>query len=63
MASGFIEGLQPRGWEDVKIDQIKLYRLKASPAIGAAYLAAKEAHISIPVDFTENAELFFQCVV
>jgi N-acetylglucosamine kinase len=60
LKEGFLEGLQPRGRGDVKISEIKLFRLKTSPAIGAAYCAAKKAGITLPIDFTTNAEVFFQ---
>ena len=39
---------------------IKLFRLKASSAVGAAYLAAKKADVLLPIDFDANAEIFFQ---
>lgn len=58
--SGFLEGLQPRGRGDVKIEEVKLFRLKASPAIGAAFLAGKAAGITLPIDFTTHAEVYFQ---
>jgi N-acetylglucosamine kinase len=60
LREGFLEGLQPRGRGDVKIQEIKLFRLKTSPAIGAAYSAAKKAGIALPIDFTTNAEVYFQ---
>lgn len=61
--SGLLEGLQPRGRGDVKIEEIKLFRLKTSSAIGAAFLAAKKAGILLPVDFGANAEVFFQSTI
>jgi len=60
LKEGFLEGLQPRGRGDVKITEIKLFRLKTSPAIGAAWMAAKKAGVALPIDFTTNAEVYFQ---
>jgi len=60
LKEGFLEGLQPRGRGDVKIEEVKLFRLKASPAIGAAFLAGKAAGITLPIDFTTHAEVYFQ---
>lgn len=57
---GFLEGLQPRGRGDVKIEEVKLFSLKASPAIGAAFLAGKAAGITLPIDFNTHAEVYFQ---
>ena len=53
----------PRGRSDTKIDKIRLYRLKASPAIGAAVLAAKEQGYALPVDYSSHAEIFYESVI
>lgn len=57
---GFLSGLQRRSNDDVKINGIKLYSLKASTAIGAAVLVAKSINVDLPVDFKSNAEIFYQ---
>uniref|UniRef100_A0A914WEN1 N-acetyl-D-glucosamine kinase n=1 Tax=Plectus sambesii TaxID=2011161 RepID=A0A914WEN1_9BILA len=57
---GFLEGLRPRDSRDAVIEGVSLFHLSESPNIGAALLAAKEANESIPIDFSHNAQLFFE---
>lgn len=56
--SGFVEGMRPKSDADPLLRKVALYKLSASPAIGAAVLAAKSAKCNIEVDFTKTCHLF-----
>jgi len=43
----------------VIISRISVYQLTETPSVGAALLAANRIGKHIPVDFTNNARLFF----
>lgn len=50
--SGFFAGLAG------KIRELTLVRLTVSSALGCAYLAAKKTGVELPIDFSQNYEVF-----
>ncbi|VDP12456.1 unnamed protein product [Soboliphyme baturini] len=49
--------------EHRQFDEITLYVPKASPALGAVYLAAKKTGIALPISWENNVEVFFHAAL
>jgi len=60
LEEGFAEGLSSSVHAGVKINKLTLLSLKKPAAFGAVYLGAKKAGCHLPVDFAENAAVFYQ---
>lgn len=59
LEEGFLEGLKPRGKDDVKVPEITLMFLEKESTYGSAYLGVSAAGTSIPVDYAKNTKIFF----
>ncbi|XP_041369762.1 N-acetyl-D-glucosamine kinase-like [Gigantopelta aegis] len=55
---GFLGVLEQKG-QDVGIKEISLMTLNVSGAVGAAALSAKHIDITLPIDYSSNADVFF----
>jgi len=60
LEQGFMEGLYSPSHDGVKLNKLTLLSLNKPAAFGAVYLGAKKAGCKLPVDFAENATVFFQ---
>ncbi|XP_074642845.1 N-acetyl-D-glucosamine kinase-like [Tubulanus polymorphus] len=56
LQEGFIEGLS---WREPKVNEVTMYRLTCSGALGAAYLASKSIEEPISLDYDKNTKLLY----
>jgi len=59
MKGGFLEGIQVRNEHDVKITEMSLLTLNKPSSYGAAYMSALNAGLPLDVDYSRNANLFY----
>jgi len=60
LEEGFVEGMTSSNHAGVKINKLTLLSLSKPAAFGAVYLGAKKAGCYLPVEFADNAVVFYQ---